>query len=1289
MKIRGMHIDGYGRFVDYRIEELSPGLTIFLGQNEAGKSTLLAFIRAILFGFPEGRSAENRYTLPGRSQHGGRLFLEDENGTPYTLHRHSGKKGGRVQVFRGDKEGDALTLQGLLGSAGKGLFRNVFAFSLGELQQFETLNDQEVTSALYSAGLGTSAAKMSKLDKDLKSRADELFKPSGSKPEINVLLRQLEEIKAEKAGLLNQAGKFEELTQTLERLKRQSEEVGTREQALISAEMGTERLLAAWPTWAKWSSEQERLDSLPAERLIPADSLPRLTALLERLSELQQREMLHLRRLEKQTKRLGELPRDESLLNQGETIRRLAGHRTEWGRLRQALPGHLRQEEELQTQLRHRLTEIHPDWQIETLKSCDISVGRYAAIRTHQVNLSTLSQEELLGKQRLTEANKERQIARQQLDEALEELAFVPEPDTTLQGLQESVLSDLRGQWRQSAEQARRAEEDHKIAAATVTDGLEALGPGWTPERVKRTDAHRDHSQKALEHREAMTTRREQAVLARSAVQALERQLQALGKEREAVSAHDLPSGSRSVEQIEALRERLFTSRADLLRREKLRAAVDQGRAQTLAIGSSYQGLPIWLAGAIALCGLIVAVALAYNEHTNLALFVFFFMLIVAGAVHAVRAAAVARDASSVEDQAKRHQAARDELVKAQSELVVVEQSLSDAAAFLGFSSIVTSDELDRLDRSLTKDNAELERRQSRLEQVARLEQRVADTMSELEIARQEQKSAEDDTIRAQQDWQLWLSELGLAESLSPDTARELLSNVQRLADSIRRLERVAESAEADRQKASADAKRLVDILQKAGRTFQQSHFDDQITSFISDVRAEADKAGDRAQLQRRVTEEQRRLERAEERCQELAQSLQASQAALEIAEEEWKTARVGLPATTPGTALEILQRARAARELLDRAQAESVKREEAENSLERMYEDIRAVFREVGRQAPAPADLLSDFDRLLFDLQQHEKAEDERATLQREAAASASDLEAVVSDLAARRADVQALYTQAGVEDEASYRESAEIEHTRAGCRQAIHNHLQALTVAAGGADLPTFIHQLESSNTDELQLSLTATREERSQVSQQRSNLLREQGRVQSELEAIQASDALPNLRLREEMLKEQLRERAGEWAALALADSLLEEARKTFERERQPDVLVRASAHFSRMTDGRYTRLVAPPGDSKVVMETATGSRRESQELSRGTAEQAYLALRLGFVHEFSRRSEPLPMVMDDIFVNFDPERAKAAMREILTLTDRHQVLLFTCHPETVERVREVHPQTDVRSLAAAGN
>ena len=49
------------------------------------------------------------------------------------------------------------------------------------------------------------------------------------------------------------------------------------------------------------------------------------------------------------------------------------------------------------------------------------------------------------------------------------------------------------------------------------------------------------------------------------------------------------------------------------------------------------------------------------------------------------------------------------------------------------------------------------------------------------------------------------------------------------------------------------------------------------------------------------------------------------------------------------------------------------------------------------------------------------------------------------------------------------------------------------------------------------------------------------------------------------------------------------------------------------------------------------------------------------------------------MDDVLVNFDRTRASQAAEGILEMSRNHQVLFFTCHPETVEVFRRHRQDT----------
>jgi len=68
----------------------------------------------------------------------------------------------------------------------------------------------------------------------------------------------------------------------------------------------------------------------------------------------------------------------------------------------------------------------------------------------------------------------------------------------------------------------------------------------------------------------------------------------------------------------------------------------------------------------------------------------------------------------------------------------------------------------------------------------------------------------------------------------------------------------------------------------------------------------------------------------------------------------------------------------------------------------------------------------------------------------------------------------------------------------------------------------------------------------------------------------------------------------------------------------------------------------------------------------------------------VHHASPSIEPLPLVMDEVLVNFDPDRARRTAELIADVAQRNQVLLFTCHPETLALFRQVDPEIAVVGL-----
>ncbi|MCI0879634.1 MAG: hypothetical protein J4N78_12200, partial [Chloroflexi bacterium] len=194
-------------------------------------------------------------------------------------------------------------------------------------------------------------------------------------------------------------------------------------------------------------------------------------------------------------------------------------------------------------------------------------------------------------------------------------------------------------------------------------------------------------------------------------------------------------------------------------------------------------------------------------------------------------------------------------------------------------------------------------------------------------------------------------------------------------------------------------------------------------------------------------------------------------------------------------------------------------------------------------------------------------------------------------------------------------------------------------------------------------------------------RTSLLGEQGEVKTLLSQLTNEEESSVLRVRKNVLLEELREHAREWSKLTIAEELLTRTRRKFEKERQPEVIQQAQKFFATITDQRYDRLYSPIGEHTYTVVERTGASKQLTELSRGTREQLYLSLRFGLIREFGERTERLPVVVDEVLVNFDPDRARRAAEAFVELSETNQVLVFTCHPETVALFTDVAPETQV--------
>jgi uncharacterized protein YhaN len=247
---------------------------------------------------------------------------------------------------------------------------------------------------------------------------------------------------------------------------------------------------------------------------------------------------------------------------------------------------------------------------------------------------------------------------------------------------------------------------------------------------------------------------------------------------------------------------------------------------------------------------------------------------------------------------------------------------------------------------------------------------------------------------------------------------------------------------------------------------------------------------------------------------------------------------------------------------------------------------------------------------------------------------------------------------------------------------RRELLTRLQRLSGPGQAAE--AFRKKLHGTDIQQVREEHAQLAEREGELAEQRDALREDLGRAETLIQQLIDEKESSALRVQRAVLMEKLREHAQRWAKLTLAGELLTQARDRFQTERQPAVIQRAQKFFANVTDGRYENVFAPPGEQTVTVVERSGGHKQPDQLSRGTREQLYLALRFGLIREFGEHTESLPVIVDEVLVNFDPDRAQRAAEAFAELSQTNQVLVFTCHPSTIEAFTSAQPATQVIEL-----
>ena len=529
------------------------------------------------------------------------------------------------------------------------------------------------------------------------------------------------------------------------------------------------------------------------------------------------------------------------------------------------------------------------------------------------------------------------------------------------------------------------------------------------------------------------------------------------------------------------------------------------------------------------------------------------------------------------------------------------------------------------------------------------------------------------ETRMAQQlaDWQAQAAACGLPD-LPLDAAPTWLKRHQDALELLARRQTAENQLQALHQRVEALRQALTDRLALPATT----RLDDALRQARERLETAQRIAGQRSTLEAQIQDAQRRLvplqttlTQAESQWQEWQQAWQAA------------LAEAGHEATLPVEQLETrLARIQDIQTLL--AQMGSLRADEIEplqNALDSWIRHARTLADQLMPDAPtdmSPQDMVLTLAGRLKAARQDEA---EHHRLQQQQARDRQALEAARQQQIQVDALLQPLRVAAGIDDMALLGPAIARSEERRQIEHEIQRIETALREAGDGHSIESLRTEAASIEPDQLQVELNRLGTEAGQVVEEISRLGARHGQLKAAFDALNGSDAAARAAARQQEAAAGMAEAAERYLRLKTAARLLQWSMERFRQTRQGPMLARASEIFQALTLGSFSRLLvdADSHDSPRLMSIRADGNKpvEVPGLSEGTRDQLYLALRLAALDQQASQGSRMPLIADDLFINFDDRRTEAGLQVLGDVSRRMQVILLTHHDHLVPLARQV--------------
>ena len=1026
-----------------------------------------------------------------------------------------------------------------------------------------------------------------------------------------------------------------------------------------------ERRLGVWLQWNEWRMAGARLERLdPISATFPENGRERLARVQEAREGCERQWAAQMEKLTRLRQRRDELEINYPLLEALPALRRMAERKSGF---RQALSAQPAQEEALlraQEDLSRELSRLGPDWSCERIRATDRSLFAREDIERQGREMRAAASAHQAAVDSLTQSNREVESAEREVASNTAALDLLPAPPAALD-------DDARDNLRQALARQEEARRQRPLRQRAVNEAKTTFSRAFNPLRLVVNGASDGTQAETL--LDSLLSRQEEALALAADVQEKMRQaddaaqdvrqaeeqvaavkgrVEALREEQRHINGptrEDLDGQTLALRKLRALSATLSTERERL---EELSARIGNEppvtRVKNLPL--LVLGLAFFLGGAGMLLAYwrmgITSIALTADIELPVSLWSGYLLLLcgvgfMAGGVPHTGAEAKRRQMEYLQLQGRRDSCA--------AHVAELDEQASQLCAAAGVQSmdLVTLEAREVLLEHEREQCFEEERARKDMDELKHAMDLARTEVSKRQAVRSEVEGIVQQTRRR---WHEFMLALHVANVPSPEGAAAFFARAEsaRLAfGGVAAADAELQTLDDDLRQTEARMRMVPAVAERLPANADSDSLAEAVRQVLESCR-EADAARERRiKAEAALQNSQSELNRARTRQAEASAELRQAQERLNEARSQWTACLQDLGLGTdldPETvreALKYMENCLAAEASVLRAQSQL---NQSRTELAALRDPLQTLLTELGmppqQDADNHPDWLLSLDAALEAAEAMSQAQSRRRNLDNEVTEMEDEARAAEAALESARSAERSLLAIAGAHDAEEFLRQA-----------ALHEELRALTLRR---------QDLE----DALRLAADKTP-------------------LKEFLDSFEHEDQLSQLLQQEAALVEDMERMAFAWSRVALARSILETAKRTFELERQPEVIRLASSIFTRITGQRWRGINASLEDASLAILPMQGEPIAPENLSRGAREQAYLALRLAYIKNHALHAAPLPVIMDEVLVNFDPQRAERTARAFVELTGgsqgkAHQLLYFTCQPHMAELLRKAEPQ-----------